>query len=127
MYLKSNTTIETQKSIENEFNQALIDLRYGAIAINQWGGMLCGKSKAIWGAYPIHTPEDIQSGCGQINNAYMFDNAEKSILWSDFVSDGQLKMPSPALDKLFHRVTRMIIYPSVWRLFPVLSAAVLGL
>jgi hypothetical protein len=39
-----------------------------------------------WGAYPGHPRNDIQSGCGVVGNAAMFDRPQKSVVRAPFRS-----------------------------------------
>lgn len=64
--------------------RAVRDLRYGGIGINAWPGAIYGLVSPTWGAFPGHTPEDIQSGTGVVHNAWMFDHPEKSVLRAPF-------------------------------------------
>lgn len=34
-----------------------------------------------WGAYPGHTPADIQSGAGFVRNSLCVENIEKTVVW----------------------------------------------
>ena len=74
----------TEEAHGDELNQALEDLRYGAIGINLWPGAIYGLVSPTWGAYPGHRPEDIQSGSGVVHNTWMFDHPEKSIVRAPF-------------------------------------------
>ncbi len=64
--------------------KAVADLRYGGIGINVWPGVIYGLVSPTWGAYPGHTPEDIQSGTGVVHNAFLFDHPEKSVVRAPF-------------------------------------------
>jgi len=74
----------TEKAFAKELDQAIADLRYGGIGVNVWPGLLYGLVSTTWGAYPGHTPEDIQSGSGVVHNSYLFDFPEKSVLRAPF-------------------------------------------
>jgi hypothetical protein len=64
--------------------RAVEDLRYGGIGINVWPGAIYGLVSPTWGAYPGHTPEDIQSGVGVVHNAFLFDHPEKTVVRAPF-------------------------------------------
>jgi hypothetical protein len=64
--------------------RAVADLRYGSIGVNVWPGVVYGLVSPTWGAYPGHTPEDIQSGTGVVHNAFLFDHPEKSVVRAPF-------------------------------------------
>ncbi len=66
------------------FDRALLDLRYGTIAINHWAAVGYGLVLTTWGAFPGADLYDIQSGTGVVHNTLMFSRAEKSIVRAPF-------------------------------------------
>jgi hypothetical protein len=64
--------------------RAVTELRYGAIGVNVWPGVIYALGSPSWGAYPGHTPEDIQSGTGVVHDAFLFDHPEKSVVRAPF-------------------------------------------
>ncbi len=74
----------TEEDHEADFERAIADLRYGGIGINCWPGIVYGLVSTTWGAYPGHTPKDIQSGSGVVHNTYLFDHPEKSVARAPF-------------------------------------------
>ncbi len=64
--------------------KAAAQLRYGGVAVNAWGGMLFGLAQPTWGAFPGHSDKDIQSGAGEVHNAFLLDGVEKTVLWAPF-------------------------------------------
>lgn len=81
----------TEKQHEQAVDQAIADLRYGAIAINCWSGLNYGLVNATWGAFPGHTRQDIQSGQGVVHNGLLLDHPQKSVVRAPFVIS-----PTPA-------------------------------
>lgn len=75
---------DSEDANQEEFARAIRDLRYGAIGINAWPGAIYGLVSPTWGAFPGHTPGDIQSGTGVVHNAWLFDHPEKSVLRAPF-------------------------------------------
>jgi acyl-CoA reductase-like NAD-dependent aldehyde dehydrogenase len=74
----------TRRRLGGALEQALEALRYGTVAVNQWtalGYMWCSPG---WGAWPGHTPADIQSGIGVVHNTFLFDKPEKSVIHGPF-------------------------------------------
>lgn len=63
---------------------AISDLRYGTIGVNLWAGFGFALMSTTWGAHPGHTPEDIQSGDELVHNPYMFEKAQKSVIYGPF-------------------------------------------
>ena len=76
---------ETEKLHPAEVDRAIADLRFGGIGVNVWPGLIYGLVVTTWGAFPGHTPQDIQSGAGVVHNAFLFDHPEKSVVRAPFV------------------------------------------
>ncbi len=64
--------------------QAIDNLRYGTVALNQWPAVGYGLGTTSWGAYPGHTRQDIQSGQGVVHNTYLLDGVEKAVVRGPF-------------------------------------------
>jgi aldehyde dehydrogenase (NAD(P)+) len=69
---------------KKRFEEILQSLRYGTIAINAWTGLGFLSPQASWGAFPGHTPEDVQSGIGLVHNAMLFDAVERTVVEAPF-------------------------------------------
>ncbi len=82
---------KSEKELGAAFEQAIADLRYGAIAINCWSGLNYGLVNATWGAFPGHPLDDIESGQGVVHNGLLLDHPQKSVVRSPF-----LMKPTPA-------------------------------
>lgn len=65
-------------------DDAVAALRYGCVALNAWTGVGYFINETPWGAYPGHTPEDIQSGIGVVHNAHFLRGTEKSVVRAPF-------------------------------------------
>lgn len=76
---------KTAKAHAEELDQAVADLRYGGVALNCFPGLIYGLVVTTWGAYPGHTPQDIQSGVGVVHNSFMLDHPQKSVVYAPFV------------------------------------------
>ena len=66
------------------FEEILIDLRYGTIAVNAWTGVGFLSPRATWGAFPGHTLADVQSGIGFVHNTCLFDKPQRSVVEAPF-------------------------------------------
>ena len=66
------------------FEELLIGLRYGTIAVNTWTGVGFLTPQATWGAFPGHTLNDVQSGIGMVHNTCLFDRAQRTVLEAPF-------------------------------------------
>lgn len=71
-----------RKNREAVLDQAIRDLNYGTIGINQWPGVAYALMSPPWGAFPGSTLQDIQSGIGAVHNTYLLEGAEKTVLRS---------------------------------------------
>jgi acyl-CoA reductase-like NAD-dependent aldehyde dehydrogenase len=74
----------TQKRMANRLDQAIADLRYGAIGINVWTGVITLLGVHPWGAFPGNLLCDIRSGQGFVHNTFLFDHPEKTVLKAPF-------------------------------------------
>ena len=74
----------TLRQLGDRLEDELARLRYGAIGVNAWTGAAFLLPQAVWGAYPGHTRDDVQSGIGQVHNALLFSRAQKSVVTGPF-------------------------------------------
>lgn len=65
-----------QQAVED----AIRDLRYGAVAVNTWPAAIFALGTAPWGAHPTSSLENIQSGRGWVHNSFMLEEIEKCVL-----------------------------------------------
>lgn len=75
---------DTEQHLEEPLSNALRDLAYGTIAVNHWAAIGYAIGSTTWGAFPGHTIYDIVSGMDTVHNAYLLDDAEKSIVYGPF-------------------------------------------
>lgn len=75
---------KTLRELGPEFEQMLLGLHYGCIAVNAWTAVAFLSARATWGAFPGHTLQDIQSGLGVVHNALMFEQPERTVVWGNF-------------------------------------------
>ncbi len=66
------------------FEEMLVDLHYGTIAINAWTGLGFLTPQATWGAFPGHTLADVQSGIGIVHNTMLFEKPERTVVEAPF-------------------------------------------
>jgi acyl-CoA reductase-like NAD-dependent aldehyde dehydrogenase len=116
----------TEKTLGDRLDDAIARLEYGSIGVNTWGGTAVFFAEMPWGAFPKHTPEDIQSGMGWLGNCYMLDGCQKGVFWTPFVSPIHLQPPRPRDLKVLPRMARYSLRPSAGRLLHLMSAALLG-
>ena len=122
------------------FDDALRELRYGAVTINTWPGVAYLLASAPWGAFPGNTPANVGSGIGIVHNALLFDRPEKTIVRAPFApfprsfGDGELTLlPKPPwfvnhqrADDVGRRMFAFVAEPSPLRLAATAIAAMRG-
>ncbi len=118
----------TEKANQAAFDQAIADLRYGAIAINAWTGLNYGLVNATWGAFPGHPLDNIESGQGVVHNGLLIDHPQKTVLRVPFIM-----APTPAWFtdhknnyELGRRMTAFEAAPSWFKVPGVAIAAIKG-
>lgn len=117
-----------RKSGENKklFDQFLARLRYGAIGVNQWPGLVYGLMTPPWGGHPGSTLDDPQSGVGWVHNTFFLDGIEKTITEGPLTASPKPvwfpthKNPEPISWKLVDFYAK----PSTWNLVRLLGSAV---
>ena len=77
---------KTMAAMGEAFEDAIAELKYGAVGINIWNAGAFLLAHAAWGAYPGHTVDNIQSGIGTVHNAFLFDKPQKTIVRGPFRS-----------------------------------------
>jgi acyl-CoA reductase-like NAD-dependent aldehyde dehydrogenase len=119
---------QTQQRYHQELDRAIVSLKYGAIGVNIWSGMLFYFGSTTWGAYPGNTLADIGSGSGFVHNSYLFDFPQKSVVYAPFRI-----FPTPAwfanhknLLGMTRQLLKLEAYPT-WKNLPsVVIAALFG-
>ena len=75
---------KTAQELGSGLEDAIGELRYGTVAVNQWVAMGYVWGSTSWGASPGSAPWDIQSGVGVVHNTFMFDKPQKSVVYGPF-------------------------------------------
>lgn len=83
----------TEKNNKDVLEKAIDDMQYGTIGINVWSSHAYPHPSLTWGAYPIHSKFDIQSGEGKYGNAFCFDNQVKCVYRGPFNWPVSSKVP----------------------------------
>lgn len=73
-------SFRAQPSNERLLQDCLGQLRYGAVAVNHWPGLMYAMMSPPWGGYPGSTLADAQSGIGSVHNTFLLDGIEKSVM-----------------------------------------------
>ena len=125
---------------KKRFEGLIADLHYGTIVINAWKGLAFLATACPWGAFPSHTPQDVQSGIGTVHNTFMFEDTERVVIkapWATFlrgVLSGQFTLlPRPPWfiinkkqDKVGRLLTAFQYKPSWFKLPSIFLNALLG-
>jgi aldehyde dehydrogenase (NAD(P)+) len=74
----------TARELGPALDQAVADLRYGAVGVNLWNAGAFLLAESPWGAYPGHTTHDIQSGTGFVHNTFLLEAVEKCVVRGAF-------------------------------------------
>ena len=118
----------TERDFPEDLDRMVSQLRYGGIGINCWAAMVYALVSTTWGAFPGHSPKDIQSGSGVVHNALLFDHPQKSVARAPFRI-----FPKPVwfadhknLAKMGRKLTFMEASPSYGKLVGVAVEALKG-
>lgn len=71
---------EKDPAVARALYTAVDELRYGAVGINQWTGLVYGLVTPPWGAHPSSTLKNVQGGLGWVHNTFMLEGIEKTVL-----------------------------------------------
>ncbi len=128
----------TIRELGVRLRRAIADLRYGTIGINAWTGVGYLTPRATWGAFPGHTPDDVQSGIGIVHNALLLADTERTVVTGPFrplprsILHGEASIsPTPpwfvgnrTAATTGRRLTDFAVRPR-WRALPAIFAAAL--
>jgi acyl-CoA reductase-like NAD-dependent aldehyde dehydrogenase len=81
---------EADPAVAQALDRALVELRYGTVAINHWPALCYAFGTLPWGGHQSSTLRNIQSGLGWVHNTFMLDGVDKSV-----VRGGLTVTPSP--------------------------------
>jgi acyl-CoA reductase-like NAD-dependent aldehyde dehydrogenase len=71
---------EREPAVARAVDEAVADLRYGAVGVNHWAALVYATVTPPWGAHPSSTLENIQGGLGWVHNTYMLEGIEKAVM-----------------------------------------------
>lgn len=69
-----------QGSQRHKLEQAVRQLCYGTIGVNQWPGVAYALMSTPWGGFPGANLNDVQSGLGHVHNTYFLNRPQKTVL-----------------------------------------------
>lgn len=128
--LNASITVDprTRRALGGVLEEAVAGLKYGSVAVNHWPALCFALGSPAWGAYPGHTPADIQSGIGMVHNAMLFDRPQKSVMYGPF-----RVIPKPpwfVTHRNAHNVARRLVDleadPGLMRTLPIVFNAIRG-
>jgi acyl-CoA reductase-like NAD-dependent aldehyde dehydrogenase len=64
---------EQDTALSKALERAIVELRYGTVALNHWPSAAYALATAPWGGHPSATLADVQSGLGWVHNSLLFD------------------------------------------------------
>jgi len=79
-------SLERDTSAARALDRALVELRYGTVAVNVWPAVAYGLGAPPWGGAPGATLADAQSGIGWGHNALLLDGVHKVVIRSPLLS-----------------------------------------
>jgi acyl-CoA reductase-like NAD-dependent aldehyde dehydrogenase len=126
--LTIHPALEDDPAIVLALEKAIVALRYGAVAVNQWPAMVYAMASPPWGGHASGTLADVQSGLGFVHNTPMLGRIDKAVLRAPLEA-----RPKPAyfLDNkrmrdIGERLTRVAAAPSLGGVASVALAALRG-
>jgi acyl-CoA reductase-like NAD-dependent aldehyde dehydrogenase len=72
--------LEKDPTVAQAFDDAIVALRYGTVAINHWPALCYAFGTMPWGGHQSATLKNIQSGLGWVHNTYMLGGIDKSVV-----------------------------------------------
>jgi aldehyde dehydrogenase (NAD(P)+) len=72
--------LEADPTIAAALDRAVLDLRYGTVALNHWPALGYAFGTLPWGGHQSATLTDIQSGLGWVHNPFMLDGIDKAVV-----------------------------------------------
>jgi len=103
-------------TIRAAVGEAVADLRYGTVVVNQTPAYSFLSAAAPWGGYPGQDRYDVQSGIGFVNNPYMFDRPEKSVFYAPFRPPVDVIAGRPNLHPFYRQAAEYLFKPALTNL-----------
>jgi acyl-CoA reductase-like NAD-dependent aldehyde dehydrogenase len=95
-----------------DVEQAIADLKYGAIGVNVWSASCYLATGCTWGAFPGENIKAAESGIGQIHNCFFIPDIEKSVLRTPMVDASHpLRKSNAAATKEFTAIGNIVLQP----------------
>ena len=115
---------ETQKKHQASLDKAITELRYGGIAVNAMPPIVFSNPYLTWGGNEDN--DVLVSGHGNFGNLFGYENVEKSIVTSAFMSPGHMLLTNKsAFLSMSKEATKYAISPS-WKKIGCMTTAVMA-
>lgn len=115
----------TQKNHQQALEQAITDLKYGAITINTMPPFVFLNPYLTWGGN--EEGETLVSGRGHFGNLLCFEKVEKSIMYADFISPGHmLNTNKKVMANLSKNMADYAVTPSWGNVLKMFVSAIVG-
>ena len=72
--------LERDATVGAALDRAIVELRYGTVAVNHWPALGYAFGTLPWGGHQSATLENIESGLGWVHNSYMLDGIDKAVV-----------------------------------------------
>jgi aldehyde dehydrogenase (NAD(P)+) len=72
--------LERDPVVARALDRAIVDLRYGTVAINHWPALCYAFGTTPWGGHQSATLKNVQSGLGWVHNSFMLGGIDKSVV-----------------------------------------------
>lgn len=123
--LSLSMTAKPELQGTKDFELLVANLRYGAIAINTWGGNCYPAGEGGWGAYPGESLMNVESGIGRVNNLFGIEGFQKFVLTSPIVSMNHPKFQAfKKGTKIFAALNKLLINPGIGAILGLIAALV---
>lgn len=118
---------ERDPVIAAALDRAVVDLRYGTVAINHWPALGYAVGSLPWGGHPSASLRDVQSGLGWVHNTFMLEGIDKAVIRGPLtVTPRPLWFTgNPKAVAVARRMVRQELAPSWLGLARVIGAALL--
>ena len=116
---------DTRKNNQAVLDQAITDLNYGGIAINNMPPMIWLNPYLTWGGNEVG--KIFVSGYGNFGNVLCYENVEKSIIFSSFMSAGHMMNTNKSVSAtMFKNMSHYSLAPTWMKLTKMMAGAITG-
>ncbi len=114
---------KSAKKYKKELDEAITKLEYGAIGINLMAPMIWMNPYLTWGGN--EEGKELVSGRGNFGNTLSFENVQKSIAFTPFISPGHFKATNKSVFAALSRQMALYTINPTWGRIAVMSFVML--